>query len=132
MYWHLLVEAKKLAYSDLLAKNADPKFATVPVAQLLSKTYAATLCGKIDPNVASKPSVNGGTEGGTIYLTTDDRWGNMVSLIHSVFSVYGSRATVGRADSCCTTAAPAFSLDAKSRTWSRPRSGRSAPSSPAS
>ncbi len=33
MYWHLMVEAKKLAYSDLLAKNADPKFAKVPVAR---------------------------------------------------------------------------------------------------
>ena len=31
MYWHLMVEAKKLAYSDLLARNADPKFAPVPV-----------------------------------------------------------------------------------------------------
>ena len=44
MYWHLMVEAKKLAYSDLLARNADPKFATVPVDELLSKSYAATLC----------------------------------------------------------------------------------------
>jgi gamma-glutamyltranspeptidase / glutathione hydrolase len=93
-YWHYLVEAKKLAYSDLQAKNADPKFADVPVARLLSKDYAASLCAKIDPNVASKPAVRGGTDGGTIYLTTADRWGNMVSLIHSVFSVYGSRATI--------------------------------------
>ncbi len=93
-YWHYMVEAKKLAYSDLQAKNADPKFANVPVKELLSKEHAASLCGRIDPNVASKPAVKGGTEGGTIYLTTADRWGNMVSLIHSVFSVYGSRATV--------------------------------------
>jgi gamma-glutamyltranspeptidase/glutathione hydrolase len=93
-YWHYMVEAKKLAYSDLQAKNADPKFADVPVKQLLSKEHAASLCGRIDPNVASKPAVKGGTDGGTIYLTTADRWGNMVSLIHSVFSVYGSRAAV--------------------------------------
>src|SRR6478752_827593 len=92
MYWHLMVEAKKLAYSDLLAKNADPKFATVPVAELISKAHAATLCSRIDPNVAAKPGYGSGIEGGTIYLTTADRWGNMVSLIHSVFSVYGSRA----------------------------------------
>ena len=31
-YWHLLVEAKKLAYTDLYAFNADPGFASVPVA----------------------------------------------------------------------------------------------------
>ena len=37
MYWHLMVEAKKLAYADLLARNADPKFAPVPVKELLSK-----------------------------------------------------------------------------------------------
>jgi len=93
-YWHYLVEAKKLAYSDLHAKNGDPMFSKVPVKELLSKSYAASLCGKIDPNVAAKPAVTGGRDGGTIYLTTADRWGNMVSLIHSVFGVYGSRATV--------------------------------------
>ena len=94
MYWHLMVEAKKLAYTDLLAHNADPRFAEVPVSDLVSKSHAAALCDKINPNVAAKPGVAGGTDGGTIYLTTADRWGNMVSLIHSVFSVYGSRATV--------------------------------------
>src|SRR5262249_47498086 len=56
MYWHLMVEAKKLAYKDLLARNADPSFAAVPVAELLSKSYAADLCSKIDPNHASRVS----------------------------------------------------------------------------
>src|SRR5262245_64055011 len=94
MYWHLLIEAKKLAYTDLNAYNADPKFAKIPVERLLSKEYAATRCDKINPAKASSPPAAGGMDGGTIYLTTADRWGNMVSLIHSVFSVYGSRATV--------------------------------------
>jgi len=94
MYWHLLIEAKKLAYADLHAYNGDPKFATIPVERLLSKTYAATRCDKINPAKANAPPAVGGLDGGTIYLTTADRWGNMVSLIHSVFSVYGSRATV--------------------------------------
>jgi len=110
-YWHYLVEAKKLAYSDLQAKNADPKFVDVPVKQLLSKEHAASLCGKIDPNVASKPAIRGGTDGGTIYLTTADRWGNMVSLIHSVFSVYGSRATVPPYGFVLHNRGSAFSLD---------------------
>jgi gamma-glutamyltranspeptidase / glutathione hydrolase len=114
MYWHLMVEAKKLAYKDLLARNADPAFAQVPVAELLSKSYAATLCGKIDPNRASKVSAQGATDGGTIYLTTADRWGNMVSLIHSVFSVYGSRATVVPYGFVLHNRGSAFSLDPKS------------------
>jgi gamma-glutamyltranspeptidase / glutathione hydrolase len=121
MYWHLLVEAKKLAYSDLLAKNADPKFATVPVSQLLSKEYAATLCSRINPNVAGTPGVAGGTEGGTIYLTTADRWGNMVSLVHSVFSVYGSRATVPPYGFVLHNRGSAFSLDPKSPNLVAPR-----------
>jgi gamma-glutamyltranspeptidase/glutathione hydrolase len=112
-YWHLMVEAKKLAYADLLAKNADPKFSQVPVQQLLSKSYAETLCSKINPNVASKPPVAGSTDGGTIYLTTADRWGNMVSLIHSVFSVYGSRATVAPYGFVLHNRGSAFSLDAR-------------------
>ena len=110
-YWHYMVEAKKLAYSDLQAKNADPMFANVPVKELLSKEHAASLCGRIDPNVASKPAVKGGTEGGTIYLTAADRWGNMVSLIHSVFNVYGSRATVAPYGFVLHNRGGGFSLD---------------------
>ena len=113
-YWHYLVEAKKLAYSDLYAKNGDPMFAKVPVKELLSKPYAASMCDKIDPNAAAKPAVAGGREGGTIYLTTADRWGNMVSLIHSVFGVYGSRATVPPYGFVLHNRGSAFSLNAGS------------------
>jgi gamma-glutamyltranspeptidase/glutathione hydrolase len=121
MYWHLMVEAKTIAYSDLLAKNGDPKFSKVPVAELISKPYAASQCGRINPNVAGKPGVAGGTEGGTIYLTTADRWGNMVSLVHSVFGVYGSRATVGPYGFVLHNRGSAFSLDPKSPNLVAPR-----------
>jgi gamma-glutamyltranspeptidase/glutathione hydrolase len=121
MYWHLMVESKKLAYADLLARNADPKFAPVPVQTLLSKSHAASLCGKIDPNVAAKTGAPLGTEGGTIYLTTADRWGNMVSLVHSVFSVYGSRATVSPYGFVLHNRGTAFSLDPKSPNVVAPR-----------
>ena len=114
MYWHVMVEAKKLAYADLLAQNGDPTFVPVPVQQLLSKSYAATLCSRIDPNMASKTTAPGAPDGGTIYLTTADRWGNMVSLIHSVFSVYGSRATVAPYGFVLHNRGASFSLDPRS------------------
>jgi gamma-glutamyltranspeptidase/glutathione hydrolase len=114
MYWHLLVEAKKLAYADLFAHNADPKFAPVPVATLLSKAHAESLCSRMDPEKASVPGVPGDASGGTIYLTTADRWGNMVSLIHSVYSVYGSRATVGKYGFVLHNRGAGFSLDPRS------------------
>jgi gamma-glutamyltranspeptidase/glutathione hydrolase len=110
-YWHFMVEAKKLAYSDLQAYNADPRFADVPVDDLLSKQYASRLCSRIDMQRASEPSVKGGMDGGTIYLTTADRWGNMVSLIHSVFGVYGSGATVAPYGFILHNRGSAFSLD---------------------
>jgi gamma-glutamyltranspeptidase/glutathione hydrolase len=119
--WHFMVEAKKLAYSDLQAYNADPRFNRVPVERLLSKSYAATLCDRIDMQRASTPSVTGGLDGGTIYLTTADRWGNMVSFVHSVFSVYGSRATVPPYGFVLHNRGSAFSLDPASPNVVAPR-----------
>jgi gamma-glutamyltranspeptidase/glutathione hydrolase len=121
MYWHLLIEAKKLAYGDLLEHNADPKFSTVPVSRLLSKEYAASFCGRIDPNAAAKTGVPPAPDGGTIYLTTADRWGNMVSLIHSVYSEYGSGATVGTYGFVLQNRGAGFSLDPRSPNVVAPR-----------
>jgi gamma-glutamyltranspeptidase/glutathione hydrolase len=120
MYWHLLVEAKKLAYADL-TKNGDPKHVSVPVNELLSKSYAASLCSRIDPAKASGSRPAGGADGGTIYLTTADRWGNMVSLVHSVFAVYGSRATVGPYGFVLHNRGSAFTLDPASPNVVAPR-----------
>ena len=121
MYWHLLVEAKKLAYADLLATNGDPTFTAVPVANLLSKSHALSRCSAINPEVASSAVAPAVPDGGTIYLTTADRWGNMVSLIHSVFSVYGSGATVAPYGFVLHNRGSAFSLDPSSPNVVAPR-----------
>ena len=110
-YWHFMVEAKKLAYSDLQAYNADPLFSDVPLEQLLSKSYARGLCDRINMDAASEPSIKGGLDGGTIYLTTADRWGNMVSFIHSIFSVYGSGITIPPYGMILHNRGVAFSVD---------------------
>ena len=111
-YWHFMVEAKKLAYADLHAYNADPLFNPPPLNQLLSKTYALSLCERIDMNEAAEPPASGGIDGGTVYLATADRWGNMVSLIHSIFSVYGSGVTIPPYGMILHNRGVGFSLDA--------------------
>lgn len=120
-YWHFMVEAKKLAYSDLQAYNGDPLFVDVPVDKLLDKNYAASLCDRIDMDKAAEPSVKGGLDGGTIYLTTADRWGNMVSFIHSIFSVYGSAVAIPPYGMILHNRAVAFSVDEDSPNVVAPR-----------
>jgi gamma-glutamyltranspeptidase/glutathione hydrolase len=93
-YWHLLVEAKKLAYADLYAFNADPGFFDVPISRLISKSYAAGLCARIDRHKAAAPERRGDPVGGTVYLAAADRWGNMVSFIYSIYDSFGSGITV--------------------------------------
>jgi gamma-glutamyltranspeptidase/glutathione hydrolase len=95
-YWHLMVEAKKLAYADLYRYNADPDFVAVPLGKLLSESYAASLCGKVDPRRASMPGPEGdfALPGDTIVLSAADGDGNMVSWVNSNFSAFGSGITV--------------------------------------
>jgi gamma-glutamyltranspeptidase/glutathione hydrolase len=96
LYWHLLVEAKKLAYADLYRYNGDPDSVRVPLARLLSAQYADSLCAKINVNLASAPAPSGPDSGigDTIVLSTADRWGNMVSWVNSNYDEFGSGITV--------------------------------------
>jgi gamma-glutamyltranspeptidase/glutathione hydrolase len=93
-YWHLLIEVKKIAFDDLNQYNGDPRFVSVPVAKLTSKAYAATLCSRINPSHAGAPLTHAQHRGGTVYISTADRWGNMVSFIYSVYDYLGSGITV--------------------------------------
>ncbi len=113
-YWHLVVEAKKLAYTDLYAFNGDPGFAKVPVDRLISKTYAASLCDRIDPKKAATPEPRGDPVGGTVYVTTADRWGNMVSFIYSIYDSFGSGITIPGYGFVLNDRGALFSLDPKS------------------
>jgi gamma-glutamyltranspeptidase/glutathione hydrolase len=92
---HLFVEAKKLAYEDRAKYYADPDFAKAPVAKLISKDYAAARRKLIRPDHALDKVEPGDVklDGDTIYLTTADRWGNMVSLIQSNYRGMGSGMT---------------------------------------
>ena len=93
---HLFVEAKKLAWEDRAHLYADPAFFKAPLDKLLSKDYAAEQRRKISMDHAMR-SVEAGhaplEHGDTIYLTTADQWGNMVSLIQSNYRGMGSGMT---------------------------------------
>jgi gamma-glutamyltranspeptidase / glutathione hydrolase len=116
LYWHLLVEAKKLAYADLYQYNADPHFSPVPLDRLLSASYAGTLCAKVDPAHASTPGPSGNFSmgGDTIVLSTADGEGNMVSWVNSNFVAFGSGITVPGFGFILHNRGALFTLDPKS------------------
>jgi gamma-glutamyltranspeptidase/glutathione hydrolase len=94
---HVMIEAKKLAYADMLRYVGDPKFSRIPVDALLSKSRAAERARLIDPAKAAcqvEPANLAGVtdaEGkDTIYMSVIDKDGNIVSLIQSNYSGFGS------------------------------------------
>jgi gamma-glutamyltranspeptidase/glutathione hydrolase len=118
---HTMIEAKKIAWADRAKFYADPDFAKIPLAGLLSKKYAAERRKLIDPNHAAKTVEAGNPENGagapprrsaevsargragsssliddgdTIYMCTGDDEGNMVSLIQSNYRGMGSGIVV--------------------------------------
>ncbi len=94
---HVAIEAKKLAYADMLAFVGDPRAGHIPVECMLDKKHAAERAKSIDPARAmprAEPSVFPGLTDSaghdTIYLCTADREGNVVSLIQSNYMGFGS------------------------------------------
>jgi gamma-glutamyltranspeptidase/glutathione hydrolase len=94
---HVMIEAKKLAYADMLRYVGDSRFADVPVPAMLNKAHAKARAALIDASKAARdvqPSVFDGLTNSpgadTIYLSTIDRDGNIVSLIQSIYEGFGS------------------------------------------
>ncbi len=94
---HVMIEAKKLAYADMLHYVGDPRFSPVPVREMLDKTHAADRAKLIDLASArcsvtpsELRSITDAEGGDTIYMSVIDREGNIVSLIQSNYSGFGS------------------------------------------
>jgi gamma-glutamyltranspeptidase/glutathione hydrolase len=91
--FHVMIEAKKLAYADMRRYVCDPQFNKVPVAGMLSKDYARERARLIDPtkaNCAVDPGQPPPMGNDTTYLCAVDAEGNMVSYIQSNFASFGS------------------------------------------
>jgi gamma-glutamyltranspeptidase/glutathione hydrolase len=121
LYWHLLVEAKKLAYADLYAYNGDPEYSQTPLQHLLSESHAASQCARIDLHRAAVAEAKGDPVGGTVYLATADAAGNMVSFIFSIYETFGSGVTVPGYGFVLNNRAALFSLDPQSPNALAPR-----------
>jgi len=91
---HWFVESKKLAFEDRARLYADPQFAAVPTAELISVEYADRRRALVQTERAATSYPVGipaaVEEGDTIYLTTADSDRNMVSLIQSNYRGFGS------------------------------------------
>src|SRR5260370_20081932 len=85
-YWHLFVEAKKLAYADRARFYADPDFVKLPTAELISMPYADKRRKLIDMDKARTDHPAGDPKletGDTVYLSVVDKQRNCVSFIQS-------------------------------------------------
>jgi gamma-glutamyltranspeptidase len=111
---HLLVQAKQIAYHDRDRHLGDPRFTDVPMERLISKRYADERRSLIDPARAlawDKVPSYGSLSGDTVYIATVDAEGNAVSLIHSLYGVFGSAVVAGSTGVVLQNRSAYFSLD---------------------
>jgi gamma-glutamyltranspeptidase/glutathione hydrolase len=115
-FWHVLVEAKKLAFADRARYYADPAFASVPVRELLSKDYARARAKRIDMAHAAGTDEPGNPRlsmSETTCLATGDQDGMMVALIQSNYTGFGSGYVVPELGFGLQDRGGLFSLDPK-------------------
>jgi len=110
---HLLIEAKKIAFSDRDYFVTDPEFEDIPVDRLLSKGYAKQCRDMIDPDRAmvppSPPSYAPGSD--TVYVAAVDQDRNAASFISSIYLPFGSGLVVDGTGIILQNRGNSFSLD---------------------
>jgi gamma-glutamyltranspeptidase/glutathione hydrolase len=115
--WHVMIEAKKLAYADMLRYVCDPRYHGIPVSGMLSKAYAKKRAASIelataDCEVAAGNPPAGGSD--TTYLCVVDAEGNMVSYIQSNYESFGSAVVAPGTGFALQNRGGLFSLEADS------------------
>lgn len=92
--YHRQIESVKQAFVDGIKYIGDPRFVTVDVKTLISKEYAKKRFDEISDEKAIMPKPGEAPGGGTVYLATADKDGNMVSYIQSCYTGFGSGSVV--------------------------------------
>jgi gamma-glutamyltranspeptidase/glutathione hydrolase len=113
-YVHTVVETLKLAFADRDRWIADPRFfKEIPTEKLLSKRYAEERRRLVNPDRAIEGAAPHGQPGETSSFAIADRFGNLVSVTHSVNGTFGSGVVVEGGGFVLNNRMPYFSLDEK-------------------
>jgi gamma-glutamyltranspeptidase / glutathione hydrolase len=111
-YYHLLIEATKQAFADRDRYVADPAMADLPIQGLLSKAYAKARRQEIALDRAGDYAPGLPLPfGNTVYVSCVDRERNVVSLIHSLFTAFGSGVVAGDTGICLQNRGAGFVAD---------------------
>lgn len=118
-HFHLFLEAKKLCFQDRSVYYADTAASQSAVQELISKEYARKRAMLINTRKASVISEPGRIRNGsnTVYLSVADAHGNMVSLIQSLYSPWGSHCVVDELGFALQNRGALFSLNEQA--WNR-------------
>lgn len=108
---HLQIEAMKAAFQLVRAHVADPAHMRISVEDLLDDARLSAIAARIDMARASDPDGTRGNDGGTVYLTTADQNGMMVSFIQSNFWGFGSGIVDPQTGISFQNRAAGFSMD---------------------
>jgi gamma-glutamyltranspeptidase/glutathione hydrolase len=93
-FFHLEIEAIKLAFADAQAYVADIDHMPFAPGMLLDPSYLAARAKLIDRKKAQPFAAGKPPQGGTVYLTAADASGMMVSMIQSNYMGFGSGVVV--------------------------------------
>ena len=110
-YYHLLIEATKLAFADRDRWVTDPAFSPTPVDRLLSSRHAEDRARLIQMTRAAARYEPGGIRGDTVFIGTVDAEGNGVSMLQSVYFDFGSGIVAGDTGVLLQNRGTFFSLD---------------------
>jgi len=111
---HLQIEAMKIAFAASKPCIADPAWMTVQPSSLLDSAFLKDRADTIRPDRASPPSPTIPHDGGTVYLTTADQQGMMVSFIQSNYHGFGSGNVIPGAAISLQNRGAGFTLEAGS------------------
>lgn len=109
---HVQIEAMKLALADAHRHVSDPATADAAPGDLLDPGYLADRAALIDMAAASDPGHGVPQRGGTVFLTTADADGSMVSFIQSNYQGFGSGVVIPGTGISLQNRAAGFTLEA--------------------